>query len=386
MPKRNAQGAGTIRERKDGTWEARYTIGRDPGTGKQKQKSIYGKTQKEVLKKLQQVQNDVNTGAYIEPSKLTVGTWLDVWIKEYPGKTKERTRIEYKKHIEYRIKPALGNVQLTDLDTHTIQLFYNDCLRGSKGKKAIAPKTVRNIHGILHKALEQALELGYIRLNPSSRCKLPRVEKPDINPLDDEQIKAFLLSIQGHQFEILNTVDLFTGIRQGEILGLPWSAINFKAGTILISQQLQRIDGEYKIVSVKNDKLRTITPAPYVMRLLQQQKTKQAADKLRAGSAWQNEHNLVFTNELGRNIARQTAYSNYKRLLKTANIEVHRFHDLRHSYAVAALQSGDDIKTVQENLGHYSAAFTLDVYGHVSDRMKKESAQRMEQFIQGVKG
>ena len=93
---------------------------------------------------------------------------------------------------------------------------------------------------------------------------------------------------------------------------------------------------------------------------------------------------MVFTNELGRNLSPQTVYLHFKKLTEQAGFPDTRFHDLRHSYAVAALQSGDDIKTVQENLGHHTAAFTLDVYGHVTKQMKQDSAARMECFIQSV--
>jgi len=105
--------------------------------------------------------------------------------------------------------------------------------------------------------------------------------------------------------------------------------------------------------------------------------------QLRAGSLWE-QSNLVFTNEIGQHLSAQTVYLAFKKLIASTGYPDTRFHDLRHSYAVAALQSGDDIKTVQENLGHHTAAFTLDVYGHVTQRMKQESANRMERFIKQV--
>lgn len=110
---RGAQGAGNIRQRKDGTWEARYTLGRDPGTGKQVQKSVYGKTQKEVLEKLRKIQTDIDSGMYAEPVKLTVGEWLDIWVTEYQSYVKEGTRIDYQCAIKHRIRPAIGTVKLS---------------------------------------------------------------------------------------------------------------------------------------------------------------------------------------------------------------------------------------------------------------------------------
>lgn len=279
------------------------------------------------------------------------------------------------------IKPALGAVKLTALSAPAIQTFYNNLQR-----QGLSPKTIKNTHGVLHKALEQAVKVGYIRYNPSDACELPRVEKAKIKPLDSQEIRTFLQAIKGHRFENVYLVTLFTGMRRGEVLGLTWDCIDFEKHTITIKQQLQKDrgrGGENRLVSTKNERIRRIAAAPFVFSVLANEREKQNQNKKIAGSAW-NESNLVFTNEVGQNLAAITVYKNFKRLVTKAGIPEARFHDLRHSYAVAALQAGDDIKTVQENLGHHSAAFTLDVYGHVTEQMKKESAKRMEGFIKDV--
>ncbi len=376
---RNAKGAGMIRQRSDGSWEARYTAGRDPGTGKQIQKSVYGKTQKEVRKKLTEKLSQLDGGIYTEPSKITVSAWLDVWLAEYTGNIKERTHILYKGHINTHFKPALGAVKLSALTAPHIQKFYNNLQR----ENGLSPKTIKNLHGILHKALQQAVEVGYLRFNPSDACKLPRAEKADIKPLEEQQIADFMKVVQGHALEALYIVDLFTGMRQGEIMGMTWDCVDFKNGTLHIYRQLQLIKGRYEFVTLKNDRPRKITPAPYVMKVLANRRKKQLEARLRAGELWEDS-NLVFTNETGRHLARQTVYKQFKNLVAEIGMPSARFHDLRHSYAVAALQSGDNVKTVQQNLGHHTAAFTLDVYGHVTESMRKESADRMEAFINGV--
>lgn len=121
------------------------------------------------------------------------------------------------------------------------------------------------------------------------------------------------------------------------------------------------------------------------MDALKTQRRRQLEWRMKAGPMWEDT-GLVFTNEQGHNLSAQTVYLHFKKLAERAGFPDARFHDLRHSYAVASLRSGDDIKTVQENLGHHTAAFTLDVYGHVTEQMKKDSAQRMERFIKGVSG
>ena len=387
--KRSAQGGGTMRKRADGIWEGRYTVGRDPGTGKQIQKSVYAKTQKEVRKKLQQATTAIDDGMYIEPSKMTVKQWLDIWYKEYTGQLKPRTRTEYKAQIDNHISTALGAVKLQALNAHIIQSFYNKLHHGTKDKKGLSPKTVKNVHGILHRALEQAVEIGYIKYNAANACKLPRITKAEIQPLDDMGIAEFLNAIEGNRFERVFTVGVFTGLRQSEILGLTWDCIDFKKGTIYVYRQLQRLGKkDYAFGSLKNNKSRTLSPAPEVMKILRKQDIDQKKWKLKAGTAWepwQNEQ-LVFTNELGGHLLHQTVYKNFKRIMTKIGKPDTRFHDLRHTYAVASIEAGDDIKTIQENLGHHAAAFTLDTYGHVTETMKKDSSQRMQNYINSVKG
>jgi len=387
MPKRknsrNASGSGSVRQRKDGKWEGRYSNGVSPGTGKPIRKSVYGATQREVVDKLTAIKAGIDAGTFIEPSKLTVSMWLNIWVAEYLGEVKQRTAQEYKGTCRLYLKHEVGASKLSALSAHMIQTMYNRLHKGVGEKSGLSPKTIKNINGVLHKALQQAVEIGYLRFNPSEAVKLPRVEKKEIKPLDDEQITAFLTAIQGHKWEAIYRVATFCGLRQGEVLGLAWSSVDFDRGTTLIDRQLQTINGKYKIVPPKNDKSRRITPAPSVMAILRSWRRRQMEWRLMAGSTWKNS-GLVFTNSIGDNLSISTVYKDYKRLVASIGIPEARFHDLRHTYAVASLQSGDDIKTVQENLGHHTSSFTLDVYGHVSERMKLDSAARMESFIKSV--
>lgn len=383
---KSAAGSGTIRRKtvtrggKQYTyWEGRYTVGYDPGTGRQIQRSISGKTQKEVAQKLKAATAAIDAGTYQAPSKMTLGQWLDTWTAEYLGGVKPRTVDSYKSIVKNHLKPAMGAVRLENLNAHTIQGFYNGL--------DMAPKSVKNVHGILHKALQQAVTNRYIPFNPADACILPRIVKKELHPLDDTQITAFLTAIKGHRYEALFTVTLFTGMREGEALGLTWDAVDLEKGTILVNKQLQRErdgSGEYRLVSTKNGKGRSITPAPFVISILKRVQTQQFKWKLQSLGCWDNPLNLVFTDELGGHLSAQTVYLHFKKIAAAIGAPETRFHDLRHSYAVASIRAGDDIKTVQENLGHATAAFTLDVYGHVTEQMKQDSAARMERFIKSV--
>lgn len=388
--KKNTSGAGSIRKKtvvRNGTeytyWEARFTTGFDPSTGKQKQRSITGKTQKEVAQKLRELTAEIDRGIYHEPNKLTLSQWLDIWLRDYLNGVKPRTAESYRCQIENHIRPNLGKIKLEALSTPDIQRFYN-----SMTENGLAAKTVIITHGVLHKALQQAVAIGYLRFNPSDACTLPRSERKELKPLDDDAINAFLTAVKGHPHETVFLVTLFTGMRQGEVLGLTWECVDLDNSSLLINKQLQKAmnaEGKrvYSIISTKNSKGRKITLAPTVVELLRRQKATQEAWKQAAGSAWQ-ESGFVFPNELGEHLMPHTVYHNYKRIVTAIGRPDARFHDLRHSYAVAAIKSGDDIKTVQGNLGHATASFTLDVYGHVTDQMKRDSADRMERFIQSV--
>lgn len=383
---RAAQGAGTIRKKtvirggKEYTyWEARCTVGRDPGTGKQIQRSFTGKTQKEVREKLQAAAVEVNQGGYTAPQKMTVGQWLDAWAADYLGGVKPSTAYTYKRHVKNYIKPALGAVKLVELHPHMVQGFIN-------GLDGLSIGTVRLCYRVLHVALEKAVELEYIPKNPASKCTLPKGERAEIVPLDDEQAAALLKAAKGTELEHIAAVALFTGLRLSEILGLTWDAVNFKQGTITVNKQLDRSafreNGPFS--SPKSGKSRTITAAPSAMAALNRQKVRQAEMQLKAGPVWSNPYNLVFTTEGGGIYDQSRIKYYFPGILAAAGLEGVRFHDLRHTYAVNAIRAGDDIKTVQGNLGHASATFTLDRYGHFTEAMKKESAARMEGFIKKV--
>lgn len=384
---RNAQGGGSIRQRKDGSWEGRYTVGRDPGTGKQIQKSVYGKTQKEVRQRLQQITSSIDDGIYTEPSKMIVGKWLDVWHAEYLGGVKQATVAHYKSHIETNLKPNIGAVKLAALKPHQVQALYNKLLRSETNPNGLSAKTIKNLHGVLHKAMKQAVMLGYIKVNPTDACVLPRVEKKEVSFIEEDGVKTLLKAIEDHRFEKVYKVDLFTGMRQGEILSLTWDCVDFDAGILTVNKQLQKEHikgGQYSLVSCKTDRARRIKPASFIMDTLRQQRAKQNEDRLRAGGAWCNDWNLVFTNELGGHLCTYTVYKHFKRIMGQIGLPSVRFHDMRHTYAVISLQNGNDIKTVQANVGHATAAFTLDVYGHVSQKMQQDSADRMQGFFDGL--
>lgn len=411
MPKetRRAQGTGSLHKktvtrsgREYSYWEAAVTVGYDPGTGKQIRKTFSGKTQKEVREKMQAAAVAVQSGDYFEPAKITLAEWLDTWLAEYCNDVKYLTRQKYEGVCRVHLKPALGATRLSKLTAPQIQKFYNELGRAgkvtkkkdAKGKETasrepLSPKSIRLIHGVLSKALNTALKLGMIRRNPAALCTTPKLEKKEINPLTDEQVRAFISACAAEDYGNVYKLIVFTGLREGEALGLTWDCVDFSAGTLKICKQLQRQGDKDVLVPLKNSKPRYLTMPRAVAQILKQQYNRQTEDRLRAGELWQGwksakerETALVFTKADGTNITAAALYQRYKHIAAGLGIPDSRVHDLRHTFAVISLQNGDNVKTVQDNLGHATAAFTLDVYGHVSERMKEDSAARMQSYIE----
>ena len=342
---------------------------------------------------------------------MTVCEWLDIWKTEYMGDKKYMTTKQYKAQIETHIKPGIGAIKLSQLTPPQIQKFYNALLdhgstvpkRDKQGKiikkdgktvrepAPMAPKSVRNVHGILTKALSVAVSIGYLKINPADKVTLPRVEKKENHPLTDEQVKEFLNATSQDVYGIALKVILFTGLRESEALGLTWDCIDFSAGPIKVCKQLQKRrieDGGATLSSTKNGKTRVLKPAPFVMELLAKQYSAQNKWRMNAKDLWQENDigaELVFTTPEGKHVSQTSIRYHFKKVVEEIGLPSSRVHDLRHTFAVLSLQNGDGIKTVQGNLGHATAAFTLDVYGHVSERMKDDSAKRMQAYINSIR-
>jgi len=393
--RKRANGEGSMRKRSNGSWEGRITVGADPITGKLISKSVYGRTQKEVREKMKalleggQQAGDPPAASLPQsaetpagPKEMTVGEWLDTWLKEYLADVKPGTMINYESVVRLFLKPVFGSIQLSQLRTPMIQKFYNKLRTEDR-----SPKYIKNIHGIFHRALDMAVRVEYLDRNPSTACILPKVVEKPVTPLDVPEQKRFFEALKGNPFEALFLTAVFTGMRVGELIGLTWDCVDFKHGVIRVEKQLvqTRVKGQkYVFGTLKNGKTRVITPAPYILEVLKAHQAAQNAQKKAADDLWDEGDfpGLVFTHPDGSHYSQPTIWKELQDILAAAGLEHHRVHDLRHTFAVNSIIAGDDIKTLQENMGHYSAAFTLDRYGHVTDTMRRESANRMQAFIE----
>lgn len=381
---RSSNNTGTIRQRSDGRWEARVTVGIDSSSGKLIRKSIYGVTQSEVRKEMTKVQTSLDNGTYIAPHKITVGEWMDEWFETFCSNSlKPYTLSGYDVIIRNHIKPNIGSMQLQTVKGIHIQRMYNTI-----SASGAAPKTVKNIGAMAHKAFDVAVKQGLILNNPCNAAELPKVYKHEIKPLEDADITIFLKAIEGHMFENAFALCLFAGLREGECLGLSWEQVDFDKQTIVVSQQLQRHKekgGQCFIAkSTKSSKPRKIMPPPIAFEYLRKEQTRQRLNQIASGQDWCNADNLVFTTKNGRYIYISTFYKNFKAVAEQIGRPDLRPHDLRHTAATVAIASGADVKSVQNLLGHATASFTLNVYTHASQKMMEDTAAKVQRYYSSI--
>ena len=305
-----------------------------------------------------------------KPSEITLVDWADLWLECYCMQIKDSTKASYKSAVDNHIKRVFRERKLKAITPDLVQLFVISLAEGVCLEQPLSPKTIKNIHGVLHKCLQKACELKYITENPASNTELPKPPHLDIMPMNTEQLEQFLGAIKGHPYEIVYKLAVFTGMRQSELIGLTWDCFNFENGTIHLYRQLS-LDSktrEFYFAPLKNNKSRTLFPARAVMDMMQRQRQNAVNE-------------FVFPGKKHQHLTHAAIRNAFKGIVEKLGYPHFRFHDLRHTYAVISLQANVDIKTLSYSMGHYSVAFTLDVYGFCLDEMKREGAEKMQRFI-----
>ena len=381
MAKRRANGEGNIRKRKDGRWEGRYTAGHDPETGKQLFKNVLGKTQAEVKDKLNAALEELKRIDVVVSDQMTTGEWLDTWLEHYAKPLMRATTYNnYETLIRLYIKPYVGEVKLNKLTTLQIQKLYNRLLTNGRfdrpeakdQPKGLSGKTVRNIHTVIHSACEKAIMERILAVNPTKGCRLPKKDHTEMKVLPPEKLADFFREAKETGVFELYYLDLSTGLRRGELLGLKWSDIVFENRTLEVKRQIQRVNGVIQETAPKTrNAYRKILLPVEAVEILQQYREQQTL-----------ESEYVFSSPTGGIMEPDCARKMLKRVLERAGLDEMRFHDLRHTFATLALSSGVDVKTLSSMLGHYSAGFTLDTYAHVTAQMQEDAANKVGGFLQ----
>src|SRR5215217_5771158 len=373
---RRGNGEGSIRRRADGRWEGRYTVHTDEGP---KQKTVYGRTRKEAAEKLTEVMAGRDKGLVFDAGKLTVGEHLAWWLEDVVKlSSSHRTYSTHAQEVHDHVAPTLGRIKLRGLRKAHIDRLYREKL-----DFGLSPSTVRRVHAVLHRALEEAVKGDLIPRNPAAHANKPKVKLEEPEPLDISQAAAFLKAAKGDRFEALYILCLMCGLRQGEALALHWRDIDLDGGTLRVNLQLQRVrgGGGLRFSEPKNASRRSVGLPQRAVSALQSHRKRQLEEKLRAGPLYQD-GDLVFASRHGTPMDAQNIVNRYyKPLLERAGLPPIRFHDLRHSCLSLLAQRGEPIRDLQALAGHATAAFTLQRYTHHYDASAKRTADAMSEIM-----
>ena len=364
MAKRRANGEGSIRKRKDGRWEGRFTAAYDPETGKQIFKNVLGKTQAEVKEKLKKAMEEAQGLDVIRSGQYTVAEWMRLWFETYSKPSlREASAENYRNYIENHIIPHIGDIKLNKLTPLDIQKMYNETKTSGRVQRykdmkdlSVSNRLVRGMHMVLHGCLDQAVREGLLTKNPTNDCKIPKLEKKEMKVIPPEQVGAYLKEAENHGVLPMFYLELTSGLRRGELLALLWTDLDVKNRTISVSKQVNAFKGELKVSRPKTENsIRTIVIPQKTVDLLIEEHDKHP------------DNPYMFPSPVTGGMYHPDAVGRiHKKILKRAGIQDIRFHDLRHTFATLAINSGADIKTLSGMLGHYSAGFTLDTYTHAT--------------------
>lgn len=387
MAKRG-NGEGSVRQRSNGLWEVLITV-QDPQTGEKKRISKYAKGRQEAQDKLLELQHAQKIGTCVLPSNVTLGDWMDTWLAQYvKGHNKPKTYGDYECLIRIHIKPsAVGKTPLKDIKPRNLQTFYNhkSSSKALNGKgELLSPLTVRKIHAIIHKALDQAIFDGLLPSNPANGVKLPHHEKKDMRVLTSDEQQKFLDAVESDRLEAAFVLELGSGLRIGELLALQWQDVDLERKTLRVRQSLGRIrtPGETEktrliIQEPKSKSGKRSIPLPDdVIVALNNHRVQQAKEKLAAGENYED-NTWVFATELGKLLEPRNFTRTFYSIIKKAGIAHINFHSLRHGYATKLLESDVHPKVAQELLGHSSIQLTLDTYSHVLPDIKQAAAEKL---------
>jgi integrase len=371
---KRGNGEGTITRRKNGGWMAQYYVYATRG---RKRRTLYGKTRKEVAKKLTEALSNREQGLIFDAGKMTLEEYLERWLADsVRGTVRPSTFERHEQIVNVHVNPALGRIRLKNVTPPHVR-----GLLAEKLESGLASATVRKIHSTLHKALSQAVADGLIPRNAAD-VKAPRPTPKEMRPLSEEEARTFLEAARGDQFETLYVLALTTGLRRGELLGLRWDDVDLERGTLRVGRAHVREGGRHAVGETKTRRgRRQVNLTPRTVNTLRAHRKHQLEEKIRL-TGLREDSGLIFTTHRGTYVNPENLIKrSFKPLLKRAGLPDIRFHDLRHTCATLLLGRGVHPKLVQELLGHATIAMTLDTYSHYLPSMGNAAAGAMSDAL-----
>ena len=388
--KRNANGDGSIYQRKDGLWCAAVTTGRNED-GKQKKKYLYDRDREKLRSKLLALQNDmVINGGYVRDDIITLETWGKRYLNDFVKNTvRETTYDSYDTLCRNHIYNAdIAKMKLKDIKAYHIQPYLNE-------KTGLSKSYLKKIVLLLNMIFEGALKNDLIAKNPMLAVNMPRSLKDtkDIEVLTLDQQKKYIAATKETSYKALLITALLTGMRLGELLALTWDKIDLEKKEIRIDKSQKETRIHTKEGDTKWEKLtqapktksgkRTVPISGALAKILAEHKTTQNKLTLKRGQGF-NSEKYVFCSEVGTSLNARNAQRAHYQCCERAEIPTVGFHALRHTFASRMIESGIDVKTVQAWIGHATIQMTYNIYVHVQEQAKKASAQVQDDLFADI--
>ena len=372
---------GHIRKRGKSSWAVVLDMGRDAdGKRRQKWHSISG-NRKDAQRELARLLNELNTGAYVEPSRMTISEFLDRWLADYAKpKVSPKTFERYQEMTDGHIRPALGSYLLPKLAPLHIQAFYSHALAAGRkdGRGGLSAQSVVHFHRLLHKALAQAVKWQLLARNPVDAVEPPRAERKEMRALDEDETANLLGLLAENRLYMPTMLAVTTGLRRGEILGLRWGNVDLVAGTLTVVQSLEQTKDGLRLKTPKTQRSRRSVALPAMTTAaLRLHRSKQAEERLALGPVYDDE-GFVCARPGGASWAPDVFSTAFAACVRRSGMKPFRFHDLRHTHASHLLRAGVHPKIVSERLGHSSVGITLDTYSHVLPGMQEGAVQLLD--------
>ncbi len=376
---RLARKTGQIVGRGRHRWLVRVFLGRDHKTRKRRYHSrIVRGPVRHAQTYLNKVLREHDLGRQIECADLTLNEYLDRWLETAAKpRLREKSYHSYESLLRRYIRPSLGARNLAAICPLDIQAVYQKLV-----ERGLSARTIRYTHSVLRSSMRQAIRWRLLAEDPTNGAQLPRQRRCELRVLTAEKSRLFLDAAMRTHFGPVFAAALTTAARPSEYLALKWHDINWERGTASIARTLERGSGGWRFAETKRARSRRVIKLQdWVLELLED---LHAAKRLKpADSSWLDASDLIFTTPSGRPIHADKLAKKFKSILQQAGLPLIRLYDLRHTGATIALAAGVPPKVVSEQLGHASAAFTLDIYSHVLPHMQEQAALKVEEVLLG---
>ena len=365
---------------RENTWMIRIPMGCDLQT---KQRSYYNRTVHGSLRQAQKFLgkkiNELGANIERDGAKIRLDQYLDQWLKTVKSRICSKTFESYESLLAKYIRPSLGKKPIVAIRPLDVQAIYQEMT-----DRGLSPRTVQGAHWVLNAAFRQALQWEMILEVPTKGVKLPRIRRREMRVFSVEEAKTFLKVALPTMYGTLFAVAVTTGMRPSEYIGLKWQDIDWERRTVSVKRTLRKgPTGQWEYGETKRaGSRRIIRLQNWVLAKLKDLKQCQTENPVVDPEEWPEAVDLIFVTEFGRPVnVNSLVYKHFKPILKRAGLPNIRLYDLRHTAATLALTVGVSPKVVSEQLGHTSAAFTLDVYSHVLPHMQDDAAAKVEAVL-----